>query len=357
MNLDNILITKQTTLSKITEMLNANATGIVVMVDDEHRLLGTITDGDVRRALLHGIEMTATAEEVLQHKDVHSPQTPVAAPVGTDNATILAMMTEARLHQIPLYDEGGRVVDLVLLDDLVREGKDQLAAVLMAGGFGKRLMPMTEHTPKPMLEIGGQPIMERIIGQLRDSGIGRVNVTTHYRHDQIADHFGDGRNFGLNIDYVREDNPLGTAGALSMIERPKQPVLVMNGDILTDLNFRVFGKFHTENNAVMTVAVRPYEHTVPYGVMETDGVVVKGVREKPKSRWMINAGIYILAPEAFDYIPKGEHFDMPNLMESLIENGLKVVCFPLYEYWRDIGRPQDFKDAEDDVQNLMVRKK
>lgn len=356
MNLDSILITERETLSAIIELLNTNAAGIVVVVDDERHLLGTITDGDVRRALLQGYEMSAEAGDVLSHKDSHSPQKPIAAPVGTDEATILSMMTADRLHQIPLVNDDHQVVDLVLLDDLVLEGKAELAAVLMAGGFGKRLMPMTEHTPKPMLEIGGQPIMERIIGQLRDSGIGRVSVTTHYRHDQIADHFGDGEKFGLNIDYVREDNPLGTAGALSLMERPSQPVLVMNGDILTDLNFRFFGKFHSDNDAVMTVAVRPYEHTVPYGVMETDGVVVKGVREKPKSRWMINAGIYILAPQAFDHIPQGEHFDMPSLMEQLIENDLKVVCFPLHEYWRDIGQPQDFQAAENDVKNLTGRK-
>lgn len=356
MNLENVLISKHRSLSNIIEMLNASSAGIVVMVDEDGRLLGTITDGDVRRAVLHGCEMTESAEEVLGHKDAESPQTPISAPVGADEATILTLMTENRLHQVPLVDADGRVIDVVLLDDLVLESKEELAAVLMAGGFGKRLMPMTANTPKPMLEIGGQPILERIVGQLRDSGIGRISVTTHYRHDQIVDHFGDGENFGLNIDYVREDNPLGTAGALSMIERPSQPVLVMNGDILTDLNFRVFGKFHADNDAVMTVAVRPYEHTVPYGVMETDGVVVKGVREKPKSRWMINAGIYVLAPEAFDFIPKGEHFDMPSLMERLIENGLKVVCFPLYEYWRDIGQPQDFKAAEDDVKNMLRRK-
>ena len=353
MELTSVLARRNDRLSAIIQMLNESGAGIVILVDDERHVLGTITDGDVRRAILHDFDMSTTVEEVLLHKDVKASQIPVTAQVGTDEATILAMMAENRLHQIPLVDDEGRVVDLVLLDDLVLESEAELGAVLMAGGFGKRLMPMTASTPKPMLEIGGRPILERIIGQLRDSGIGRVSVTTHYRHDQIADHFGDGENFGVDIDYVREDNPLGTAGALSMIERPDTPVLVMNSDILTGLNFRMLGKFHSENKAVMTVAVRPYEHTVPYGVVETEGIVVKGVREKPKSRWMINAGIYILAPDAFNYIPHGEYFDMPSLMDRLIENGLNVVCFPLYEYWRDIGRPQDFEDAEKDVRNIL----
>lgn len=353
MNLDDILINKDQTLSDIVRMLNTNAAGIVVVVNDQQHLLGTITDGDIRRALMQGCEMTATTEDILRLKDKNSPQTPISAPIDADDATILSMMTKHRLRQIPLIDGDKRVVDVVLLDDLVLESEAQLAAVLMAGGFGKRLMPMTENVPKPMLEIDGKPILERIVEQLRDSGIGNVSVTTHYRHDQILDHFGDGKDFGLKIDYIREDNPLGTAGALSMIDRPDQPVLVMNADIITNLNFRVFSKFHDDNDATMTVAVRPYEHTVPYGVMETDGVVVKGVREKPKSRWMINAGIYILAPEAFDYIPANERFDMPSLMERLMKNGLKVVCFPLHEYWRDIGQPQDFKAAENDVRNMQ----
>ncbi|MDV7340809.1 nucleotidyltransferase family protein [Terasakiella sp. A23] len=353
MNLDKILISADTPLSKVIELLNENAVGIVIVIDKDYHITGTVTDGDVRRALMQSIDMTISAGTILQSKDELTPKQPISAPVGTDDATILSLMTEHRLHQIPLVDANNRIVDLVLLDDLVLENENSLAAVLMAGGFGKRLMPMTKETPKPMLEIGGKPIMERIIGQLRENGIGRVSVTTHYRHDQIVNHFGDGQDFGLEIDYVREDNPLGTAGALSMIEKPKQPVLVMNGDIITELNFRMFGKFHNDNNAVMTVAVRPYEYTVPFGVMETDGVFVKGVHEKPINRWMVNAGIYILTPEAFDFIPQGQYFDMPTLMDELIKNNKNVVCFPLYEYWKDIGRPQDFEAAEEDVKNKL----
>lgn len=356
MNLDNVLITMQKTLSDVIELLNINGAGIVVLVDASHRMQGTITDGDVRRVILHGCDMEVTVEEIMGHKDALALNKPVSALVGTDETIILSMMTENRLHQIPLLDDDGRVVDLVLLDDLVLKDEEEFAAVLMAGGFGTRLMPLTESTPKPMLKIGGRPIIEHIIEKLHDSCFGHVSITTHYRHDQIADYFGDGDKFGLHIDYVREEHPLGTAGALSLIERPSQPILVMNSDILTDLNFRMFRKFHDDNEAVMTVAVRSYEHTVPYGVMETNGIEVMGVREKPKSRWMINAGIYVLAPEAFDYIPAGEFFDMPSLMELLIENGLKVVCFPVHEYWRDIGLPHDFKAAEDDIAIIQERK-
>ncbi|NVK18595.1 MAG: NTP transferase domain-containing protein [Methylocystaceae bacterium] len=353
MNLDKILICAETQLSEIITLLNENAVGIVIVVDREKHIVGTITDGDVRRALMQSAEMTTFAAEILKNKDDATPKAPISAQIGAEDGFILSLMTEYRLHQIPIVDEQGRVVDLILLDDLVFESDSQLAAVLMAGGFGKRLMPLTKETPKPMLEIGGKPIMERIIEQLRESGIGQVSVTTHYRHDQIANYFRDGHEFGLEIDYVREDNPLGTAGALSIMEKPQQPVLVMNGDIITELNFRMFGKFHNDNDAVMTVAVRPYEYTVPFGVMETDGVFVKGVQEKPISRWMVNAGIYILAPEAFDFIPKGQYFDMPTLMEKLIEHNKNVVCFPLYEYWKDIGRPQDFEAAKQDVKSKL----
>ena len=349
--LEDYLVTTYATISCIIEKLNENASGIVVVVDDQKKLIGTITDGDVRRAFLEGSDMTVNALEVMRHKDPHAPAKPVHARQGDDDASILHMMTSDRLRQIPILDDEGRVVDIVLLEDLVQDGEDEIAAVLMAGGFGKRLHPMTAETPKPMLELAGRPIMEHIVDQLRESGIGRLSVTTHYRSEKITDHFGNGEDFGIKINYVQEDNPLGTAGGLGGMDKPSRPVLVMNGDILTKLNFRMFSTFHMENDAMLTVAVRPYEHTVPFGVMAIDGARVTGIEEKPKNRWMVNAGIYILDPDVFDYIPREQHFDMPDLMQKLIDAGHKVVCFPLHEYWRDIGRPEDFKGAEQDLSN------
>ncbi len=353
MRLDKFLVGPEAHLHDIIEKLNRNSAGIVIVVDNEGRLIGTITDGDVRRAVLGGCEMSATATEVFDHKDPASPSKPIAAAPNSDEATLLHLMTTHRLRQIPIIDEDRRVIDVALLENFIQEREAEMQAVLMAGGLGKRLHPLTQETPKPMLKLAGRPIMEHIVQQLRDTGIEQVSVATHFKHEVIAKHFGDGREFGVNINYVHEDDPLGTAGALGMMPRPHGPVLVMNGDILTNLNFRAFFQFHRDNDAVLTAAVRPYEFTVPYGVMETDGVSIVSLKEKPTIKWMINAGIYILDPTAFDYIPSGTHLDMTELIDSLITNGCKTVCFPLHEYWRDIGHMKDFVDAKDEIDTLL----
>jgi NDP-sugar pyrophosphorylase family protein len=258
-------------------------------------------------------------------------------------------MTENGVRHIPLVDADGCVVDISFLTELVKEYELPLRALVMAGGYGNRLRPLTEELPKPMLPVGNKPLLELIVEQLKQAGIRQVNVATHYKSEVIAEHFKNGEAFGVDIRYVKEDQPLGTAGALSLLEEVDEPLLVMNGDILTRVDFRALLHFHREHKADLTVCVRQYEFSVPYGVIDTDGVNVKGILEKPVVRQFINAGIYLLNAQVRRLIPNGQPYDIPELIERLISEQRTVVCFPIREYWLDIGKVDQYDQAKADI--------
>lgn len=320
--------------------------GMVLVCDHEQRLLQTLTDGDFRRWMLRGHPMDSKLDKLIEEKT----EQPLTAAPGTPEKDLLHTMNAKQLRHIPLVDNAGRVQDVVLLKNLARDYESRLQAVIMAGGRGKRLYPLTEDTPKPMLKVGNRPVLEHIIGQLREAGIRRVNITTHYLPEKITEHFGDGSSFDVNLEYVTEEKPLGTAGSLSLIEAPDEPVLVMNGDIVTKIDFQAMHHFHQDHAADITVAVREYDIDIPFGVVETDDVVVVGLKEKPNMRFFVNAGIYLLQPSVFALIPgDGTKFDMTDLIELLISQGKKVVSFPVSEYWLDIGQHDDYQKAQEDL--------
>jgi dTDP-glucose pyrophosphorylase len=331
--------------------IDRNEKGIVLATDEEGHLLGTITDGDVRRAILAGESLDSPIKTILAMKRTSPYGRPVTAPVGTEPAELLRLMRERSIRQIPLLDEAGRVASLISMDELLPQTAIPLQAVIMAGGPGTRLRPLTEEMPKPMLPVGDRPLMELIIQQLRQAGIQRVNVTTHYKGEKISNYFGDGEQFGVELSYVTEDEPLGTVGALGLMARPNEPILVINGDILTRVNFRAMIDYHREHDADLTVAVRKYEIQVPYGVVDCEGQCVSGLREKPSLSFFVNAGIYLLEPAVLDHIPTGVRFDMTDLIETLIKKERRVVSFPIVEYWLDIGRHADYLKAQEDVKN------
>jgi dTDP-glucose pyrophosphorylase len=331
--------------------IDRTANGIALVVDEERRLLGTITDGDVRRAILAGVALDATVTVLLERKPDTTPRTPTTAPVGTPASNLLELMNRQEIAQIPLVDADGRVRDIALLRELVRERRGPIRALVMAGGFGTRLRPLTDDRPKSMLPIGNRPLLEILVEQLERAGIKRINVATHYRADVIEQHFGDGRRFNVDIEYVNEGQPLGTAGALAMLDPSDEPVLVINGDIVTQVNFGAMLDFHRTNSADMTVAVRPFEVAVPYGVVTVSGVLVTGVSEKPVYRAFINAGIYLVGGEARRVIASGERCDMPDLIARLLAAGRRVVSFPLREYWIDIGQADDYAKAVADAED------
>jgi dTDP-glucose pyrophosphorylase len=353
-NLDQLLVKPSASIREVMACIDQNAKGIALVVDDDRHLIGTITDGDIRRAILDGIDVDSTIQKLLKRRRATPYPEPITAPAGTSDAELVQMMNHRAIRQIPLLDEEGRVVDLALLNDLVMEYETPLTAVVMAGGYGTRLRPLTKDVPKPMLPIGDRPLMELIVEQLRKSGIQRVNVTTHYLADKIKEHFADGQDFGVEIDYVDEYRPLGTAGALGLMEPPDQPLLVMNGDILTRIDFQAMLSYHREHDADLTVGVRQYDLEVPYGVVECEGPQVRRLREKPRYNFLVNAGIYLLEPLVHRYIPNGQRFDMTDLIEKLIKVGRMVVSFPIVEYWLDIGEPVDYEQAQEDVRNGRV---
>jgi len=337
------------TLRAAALRMEQSSAGIVIVLDDMRRLLGTVTDGDLRRSLLAGFGLDTTIKDLLERKAVSPYARPVSVPEGTAREEILRLMEERVIRHVPVIDSEGRVVELVTNDQLVPHEVIPLQAVIMAGGYGKRLLPLTQNTPKPMLPIGERPLMELMIGQLREAGIHRVNITTHFEPEKIRDYFGDGERFGVNLNYVSEERPLGTAGALRLIESKEEPLLIINGDILTKVDFRAMLRFHNEHHADLTVGVRQFDFEVPYGVIETDGERVIGVSEKPVYKFFVNAGIYLLRPALDQFIPADERFDMTDFIQRLAALGRTVVSFPIMEYWLDIGRHEDYAQAQEDV--------
>ncbi|MBE3119319.1 MAG: nucleotidyltransferase family protein [Candidatus Atribacteria bacterium] len=356
MNIESISIFITTTIREAIACIDRGGCGIALVVDAERRLIGTVTDGDVRRAILAALDLEAPVSALLARKVGTQYPKPVTAQVGAGREELLALMRQHVLRQILILDDDGHVVDVVMLDDLVPTDELPLQAVIMAGGLGTRLRPLTEELPKPMLPVGGKPLMERVIEQLRQAGIRRVNLTTHYMSEKIIEHFGDGSAFGVELSYVNEDRPLGTGGALGLMQSPQEPVLVINGDILTQVNFRAMFEFHQEQKADLTVAVRRYEMQVPYGVIECEGARVRRLQEKPQVGFFVNAGIYLLEPSVYQFIPQNTSFNMTDLIQWLLDAGRTVVSFPVHEYWLDIGQYSDYQHAQEDVRNDAFRK-
>jgi len=345
-DLAGMLLGTRQTLREAMECLNANAKGVVLVVDGNRRLLCTITDGDLRRAILDRISQDTTIADWMTRSASTKPIRPITAPVGT-GPDELARLMRGGYHHIPLIDKDGRVADLAMMSDFVTEAEAMPRAVVMAGGRGTRLRPLTAELPKPMLKIGNKPLMEHIITGLRDAGVNEVRISTHYKAEAITNYFGDGQRFGVKIDYLKEDNPLGTAGALGLLPAWDSTLLVINGDILTDINHRAMLTFHRENNAMMTVGVRQYEFEVPYGVVHTQGIAVKRFEEKPTSQFFVNAGIYLLEPEVVNHVVPDKRCDMSDLIRRLLATDALVVSFPISESWIDIGHLQNYEEARE----------
>lgn len=339
--------------------IDQSAIGIALVVDGDRRLIATITDGDIRRALLGGVDFGRPVQVLLDERPAVAPKVPTTAAWGAEPTLLLDLMSRHGLRHVPLVDSRGRVVDLAVLSDFIKTFEPPMRALVMAGGFGTRLRPLTDELPKPMLPVGGRPLLEVIVAQLHQAGIRHVSISRHYKGDQIEQHFGDGRRFNVDIQYVDEDQPLGTAGALGLLgdtapSRDDDPLLVVNGDVLTQVNYAAMLDFHRSNHADLTVAVRPFEVQVPYGVVDTDGVFVRGVDEKPVIRNFINAGIYLLNNRVCRLVPAGERYDMTQLIGRAVAEKLRVISFPLREYWLDIGQSEDYARAVADLKEGKV---
>jgi dTDP-glucose pyrophosphorylase/CBS domain-containing protein len=332
----------QTSMREALELIDANGEGVALVLGGDGRLAGIVTDGDVRRAILGNFDFDRTVGEFLAEQKRVGWREPVTAPADLTEEDLLRLMEVRLVRHMPLIDGEGRVVGLALWSRLSKHRDLPVRAVVMAGGFGNRLRPFTDDRPKPLLEVGGKAVLVHIVEQLRDAGIRRLGITTHYRGEQIREHVGDGSQFDVSVTYIHEEEPLGTAGSLSMLEEVDEPLLVVNGDILTDLDFRTFHDFHCEAEADLTLAVRRHEVAVPFGVVEADGTRVTGITEKPSLAFFVNAGIYLLEPRVLSFIPKGRRDDMVSLIKRLIAAGRIVAQFPIHESWTDVGQHKDF---------------
>jgi dTDP-glucose pyrophosphorylase/CBS domain-containing protein len=349
-DITSLLITPSFTVREAMQKVEDGAKGAVLVVDVDGKLVGIITDGDIRRAVLNNVDLDKTVgETLLRSADGTTAPQPLTKLASTRRTELVDLITATRLRHIPLVDEDGRPVDLATMETVFEGAEQDMSALIMAGGFGNRLRPLTDNIPKPMLKVGDQPLLERIVEQLKDEKVHDINISTHYKHDTIADHFRDGESMGVNIRYLKETEPLGTAGILSRFTDTKRRMLVINGDILTKVSFRAMMAFHISHHSSLTVGCRLHEVTIPYGELEIQGVNVSGIREKPVHRYFVSAGIYIIEPDLLELIPDGMPYQMPELIEATLARGKQVVSFPITEYWRDIGHLDDFQQAVEDV--------
>ena len=354
-DLTDISVGPEWSIHQVLAQMDASRRGIILVLHEDGRLLGTVTDGDMRRAVLAQSDLEQPISDLLASKANSRFPTPITAPLNAERATLLDLLQEYRIQHLPLVDQDQRVKALVRMVDFVPQRDLSVQPVIMAGGQGLRMRPLTEDLPKPMLPVGGRPLLESILEQLTDAGINQVNLITNFKKEVISNHFGDGNGFGVDIQYVEEGRPLGTAGSLNLLETGNKPLLVINGDIITKVDYRAMLDFHNENNAGMTVAVKNQEFHLPYGVVETDGIRITSISEKPVIRPFVNAGIYLIDPELCRYIPEGQPYDMPDLITLIIKNGHNVVSFPIHEYWRDIGQPEDYERVQQDSDNGLLR--
>jgi len=344
-----IKLTRKSTIKEALKIIDFGAIRIALVVDEDDRLIGTISDGDIRRAILQNNTIESTIENVYY-------KTPTVANINDTKEDIVNLCMTKNIYQIPVIDEESRVVTVEVLDKLLKVKEFDNKVVLMVGGLGTRLRPLTDNTPKPMLPVGGKPILQTIVEKFASYGFVNIIMCIGYKSETIQNFFGDGSKFGVKIEYVIEEKRMGTAGALSLLtekQKPKKPFFVMNGDLLTNINFEHLFDFHLKNKSKATMCVREYDFQVPYGVVNIDKGEIVAIDEKPVHKFFVSAGIYMLDETVLDSIPKDEFYDMPTLFELLIENKEKVISFPLREYWLDIGRLEEYKKANDEYHEVF----
>ncbi len=344
-NWKNTVLKPSDSIKDALKIIDAEALRIALVIDDDMRLLGVVTDGDIRRGLLQNASLDSAVSNVMNKK-------PITADVGTLRKDLVKLMTSKSLLAIPLV-EAGRVVGLETLQRFTGRRYEN-PVFLMAGGFGTRLRPLTDTCPKPMLKVGDKPILETVLLNFIKAGFVNFYISTHYMPEVIREYFGDGSKWNVAISYVHEEQPLGTGGALGLLPDglPELPLILMNGDVLTNVDFERVLEFHNKHNAAATMCVRDYEYQVPFGVINGEGHFIRSMIEKPIQRFFVNAGIYVVSPEMRKSVVKQQRLDMPSLLEKFIAEGRDVLMFPIHEYWLDIGRIDDYHRAQTDILNL-----
>jgi len=346
-NYKNILLKPTSTIKEALNIIDRGAMQIALVVDENEKLLGTLTDGDIRRGLLNNLSLDDSIETIIF-------KTPTVCTTENTKEKILEIALAKKLHQIPIVDNNGKLVGIKEVDELLKPEYKSNKVVLMVGGLGTRLRPLTDNTPKPMLKVGNKPILETIILNFKKYGFVNIILCVSYKAEMIEAYFKDGSEFGVNIEYVHENKRMGTAGALSLAkEKLTEPFFVMNGDLLTNINFENMMEYHRLNNSIATMGVREYDFQVPYGVVKTDGVNIVSIEEKPMHQFFVSGGVYVLSQEVLKYIPEDVYYDMPTLFEKVIEKKEKSISFAIHEYWLDIGRVEEFEKANNEFYEVF----
>lgn len=342
-----VFVRPSSTLRQAMEAIDRNSMQICFVLDEAQTLVGVLTDGDIRRALLKGAQLD-------QPVSLFMGKSPKFVTDELSRSEIIEKIRAWNVRQLPVVNRQGRVVRIETADGLMGMIRRPNQVVLMAGGFGKRLSPLTDTIPKPLLKIGGRPILETIIRRFRDYGFYRFTLIVNYRADMIKECFGQGKALGVEIDYIQEDKPLGTCGGISLFaQKPSEPIFVMNGDILTRADFGAIMDEHIATGASATMAVREHYTEVPYGVVKVEDNKILKIEEKPRELSFVNAGIYVLSPEALDLIPRNQSYDMPSLFMNLKEKNQAIRSYKLKEYWMDIGRLEDYHKAQSEYEGYF----
>lgn len=333
------ILPEDSTIQEAIKNLNEASLQIILIVDNASRLLGTVSDGDIRRGLLKGLGLTSPINSIIF-------RSPIVVPESFQRELVLGLMTANKVRQVPIVDSDNKILGLHLWDDIAQQTERDNVMVIMAGGRGTRLLPHTEDCPKPMLTVAGTPMLEHIVQRAKAEGFRRFIISVNYLGHMIEEYFQDGSRLGVKIDYLREEEPLGTAGSLSLLKAdPACSFVVTNGDVMTDVRYGELLDFHDRHAAEATMAVRSHEWQHPFGVVQMQGIKITAIEEKPISRTYVNAGIYALSPSVLNYLDKGKECDMPMLFDRLRGAGQLTIAYPMHEQWLDVGRPADLELA------------
>jgi dTDP-glucose pyrophosphorylase len=347
MSYKSVFLSPNNTIEEAIRVLDSEPYKIILVVNSKDVLLGTLTDGDIRRAIINHKKLSDCVKEIMT-------KNPITAAMNEPLKSIVSMMKKYDVVHIPVIDEDGVVVELETMQNVFNK-KRKNPVLLMAGGFGKRLSPLTNNTPKPLLEVGKKPILENIIERFVSQGFYNFYISLHHFSDQLKGYFGDGSKWGINISYIIEDKPLGTAGVLGLLQDKFEdfPVIMMNGDLLTNINFEHLLNFHKDQGGIATVCVREYDFQVPYGVVEAKDNIIMDITEKPIHKFFVNAGIYAFEAKFINGIVKNNYIDMPDLIKLKINNQELINIFPIHEYWLDVGSMDQFNKANIDIGDLV----
>ncbi|RDU72141.1 nucleotidyltransferase family protein [Helicobacter brantae] len=317
---------------------------LLVVNDEQENFIGIITDPDIRRGLLRGLRLEDDISSIIN-------RSPIVAHINTPREELLHLASQHNIHEIPLKNDEGKIVEIVSVANLIKPTLYPNQVVIMAGGLGTRLRPLTDTLPKPMLKVGSKPILQIILERFKQQGFRNIFLCVNYKSHIIEKYFGDGSKFGLHITYIREEKRMGTAGALSLISNLNDDFIVMNGDILTDIDFTKMLHFHKQNESDATMGIREYSTQIPYGVVNTNGTKIISIEEKPSLSFNVSAGIYTLNPKVLQLIPKDEFFDMPALFETILaKNDYNTFSYLIEDYWIDIGRKEEYDRANSEIE-------